>query len=445
MALESLSDLEVELLIEKIKKETAGVSGAKETLNPFEIAQKQVKEACDRLNADPAVYEILKTPMKVLEVSFPVKLDNGTVKTFTGYRSQHNNAVGPFKGGIRFHPGVTLDEVKALSTWMTFKCSVAGIPYGGGKGGVTLDPKDYSTAELERIARGFSEAISPIIGEKVDIPAPDVNTNGQIMSWMVDTYERTVGHSAKGVFTGKPLEFGGSLARTEATGYGVNLAAKQALTKIGKDIKGATYAVQGFGNVGYYTAYYAYKDGAKIVAFSTVDFAVYNENGIDMEKVIADLKANNGAPLTKNNGYGKDITNAELLELDVDVLAPCALENQITSVNADRIKAKIISEGANGPTTPEADAILDAKGIVVVPDILANAGGVVVSYFEWVQNLQGYYWGFDEVQEKETKVLTDAFEYTWKIAKEHNVNLRNAAYMSSIDRIQKAMKLRGWY
>lgn len=414
-----------------------------ETLNPFEIAQKQIKSACDKLNTDPAVYEILKNPMRVLEVSFPVKLDDGTIKTFIGYRSQHNNAVGPFKGGLRFHPAVTKDEVKALSTWMTFKCSVAGIPYGGGKGGMAIDPKKYSKAELERISRGFAEAISPLIGEKVDIPAPDVNTNGQIMSWMVDSYEKIVGHSAKGVFTGKPLEFGGSLARTEATGYGVHLAAKKALDKLNIDVKGATYAVQGFGNVGYYTAYYAYKDGAKIVAFSNTDVAIYNENGIDMEAVIKDYEEN--GRIIENKGYGKDFTNEELLELEVDVLAPCALENQITSENADRIKAKVITEGANGPTTPEADEILYKKGIVVIPDILANAGGVVVSYFEWVQNLQGYYWSFDEVQEKEDTVLSNAFEDVWSIADEFKVDLRNAAYMSSIRRIEKAMKFRGWY
>ena len=416
---------------------------AKETLNPFEITQKQVKSACDKLNADPAVYEILKNPMRVLEVSFPVRLDDGTVKTFTGYRSQHNNAVGPFKGGLRFHPDVTKDEVKALSTWMTFKCSVAGIPYGGGKGGMAIDPKDYSKAELERISKGFAKAISPIIGEKVDIPAPDVNTNGQIMSWMVDAYEEIEGKSAKGVFTGKPLEFGGSLARTEATGYGVNLAAKKALEKLNIDVKGATYAVQGFGNVGFYTAYYAHKDGAKIVAFSNVDVAIYNENGIDMEAVIKDFKEN--GCISENKGYGKDITNAELLELEVDVLTPCALENQITSENADRIKAKAVVEGANGPTTPEADEILFKKGILVVPDILANAGGVVVSYFEWVQNLQSYYWSFEEVQQKENVLLSGAFEDVWALAAEYKVDLRNAAYMKSIERIAKAMKLRGWY
>ena len=416
---------------------------AKETLNPFEIAQKQVKSACDKLNADPAVYEILKNPMRVLEVSFPVRLDDGTVKTFTGYRSQHNNAVGPFKGGLRFHPNVTRDEVKALSTWMTFKCSVAGIPYGGGKGGMAIDPKDYSKAELERISKGFATAISPIIGEKVDIPAPDVNTNGQIMSWMVEAYEKVAGKSTKGVFTGKPLEFGGSLARTEATGYGVHLTAKKALAKLNMDVKGATYAVQGFGNVGFYTAYYAHKDGAKIIAFSNSHVAIYNENGIDMEAVIKDFEEN-GRILT-NKDYGKDITNAELLELEVDVLAPCALENQITSENADRIKAKVITEGANGPTTPEADEILFKKGIVVIPDILANSGGVVVSYFEWVQNLQSYYWSFEEVQQKEDALLSTAFEDVWALADEYKVDLRNAAYMKSIERISKAMKLRGWY
>ena len=416
---------------------------ARETLNPFEIAQKQVKSACDKLNADPAVYEILKNPMRVLEVSFPVRLDDGTVKTFTGYRSQHNNAVGPFKGGLRFHPNVTRDEVKALSTWMTFKCSVAGIPYGGGKGGMAIDPKDYSKAELERISKGFATAISPIIGEKVDIPAPDVNTNGQIMSWMVEAYEKVAGKSTKGVFTGKPLEFGGSLARTEATGYGVHLTAKKALAKLNMDVKGATYAVQGFGNVGFYTAYYAHKDGAKIIAFSNSHVAIYNENGIDMEAVIKDFEEN-GRILT-NKGYGKDITNAELLELEVDVLAPCALENQITSENADRIKAKVITEGANGPTTPEADEILFKKGIVVIPDILANSGGVVVSYFEWVQNLQSYYWSFEEVQQKEDALLSTAFEDVWALADEYKVDLRNAAYMKSIERISKAMKLRGWY
>ncbi|WP_311420005.1 Glu/Leu/Phe/Val family dehydrogenase [Kingella denitrificans] len=418
-------------------------STAKETLNPFEIARKQVKTACDRLNADPAVYEILKNPQRALEVSFPVKLDNGTVKTFTGYRSQHNNAVGPYKGGVRFHPNVNLDEVKALSIWMTIKCCVAGIPYGGGKGGITLDPRDYSEAELERIARAYSEAISPLIGEKIDIPAPDVNTNGKIMSWMVDAYENVVKKSAPGVFTGKPVEFGGSLARTEATGYGVNFAAVQALEKLGKDVKGATYAIQGFGNVGYHTGYYAHQSGAKVVAVSTVDVAIYNENGLDMEALFKEFQEKGF--ITNEAGYGKEISNAELLALDVDVLAPCALENQLTSENAGKVRAKIVVEGANGPTTPEADAILRQNGVLVVPDILANCGGVVVSYFEWVQNLQGYYWEFDEVQEKETVVLRRAFRDIWNLAQEYDVDLRTASYMMSIRRVEKAMKLRGWY
>ena len=415
-------------------------SAAKETLNPFEIARKQVKTACDRLNADPAVYEILKSPQRVLEVTFPVKLDNGTVKTFTGYRSQHNNAVGPYKGGVRFHPNVNLDEVKALSIWMTIKCCVAGIPYGGGKGGITLDPRDYSEAELERIARAYSEAISPLIG---DIPAPDVNTNGKIMSWMVDAYENVVKKAAPGVFTGKPVEFGGSLARTEATGYGVNFAAVQALEKLGKDVKGATYAIQGFGNVGYHTGYYAHQSGAKVVAVSTVDVAIYNENGLDMEALFKEFQEKGF--ITNEAGYGKEISNAELLALDVDVLAPCALENQLTSENAGKVRAKIVVEGANGPTTPEADAILRQNGVLVVPDILANCGGVVVSYFEWVQNLQGYYWEFDEVQEKETVVLRRAFRDIWNLAQEYDVDLRTASYMMSIRRVEKAMKLRGWY
>ena len=418
-------------------------SAAKETLNPFEIARKQVKTACDRLNADPAVYEILKSPQRVLEVTFPVKLDNGTVKTFTGYRSQHNNAVGPYKGGVRFHPNVNLDEVKALSIWMTIKCCVAGIPYGGGKGGITLDPRDCSEAELERIARAYSEAISPLIGEKIDIPAPDVNTNGKIMSWMVDAYENVVKKSAPGVFTGKPVEFGGSLARTEATGYGVNFAAVQALEKLGKDVKGATYAIQGFGNVGYHTGYYAHQSGAKVVAVSTVDVAIYNENGLDMEALFKEFQEKGF--ITNEAGYGKEISNAELLALDVDVLAPCALENQLTSENAGKVRAKIVVEGANGPTTPEADAILRQNGVLVVPDILANCGGVVVSYFEWVQNLQGYYWEFDEVQEKETVVLRRAFRDIWNLAQEYDVDLRTASYMMSIRRVEKAMKLRGWY
>ncbi len=416
------------------------VKNVKESLNPFEIAQRQVKNACDKLGADPAVYEILKNPMRVHEVSFPVKMDDGSVRTIVGYRSQHNNACGPYKGGIRFHPAVNLDEVKALSTWMTFKCSVTGVPYGGGKGGIAIDPKDFSEAELERISRGFAAALAPYIGEKVDIPAPDVNTNGKIMAWMVDEYEKVTGEYAPGVFTGKPVEFGGSLARTEATGYGVAIMAKAALERLNIDFKGAKVAVQGFGNVGSYAAYYAHQMGAKVVAISDINVTIYNEDGIDVEKLFADPVR----PVA-NNGYGKEITKEEFFALPVDAILPCALENQITSANADSIKAKVVCEGANGPTTPEADAILAKNGVLLVPDILANAGGVTVSYFEWVQNLQRFSWSFEDVQKKQEDLMYKAFDDIWNLMKEFNVDMRTAAYMMSIRRIQVAMKYRGWY
>lgn len=416
------------------------VKNVKESLNPFEIAQRQVKNACDKLGADPAVYEILKNPMRVHEVSFPVKMDDGSVKTIVGYRSQHNNACGPYKGGIRFHPAVNLDEVKALSTWMTFKCSVTGVPYGGGKGGIAIDPKDFSEAELERISRGFAAALAPYIGEKVDIPAPDVNTNGKIMAWMVDEYEKVTGEYAPGVFTGKPVEFGGSLARTEATGYGVAIMAKAAIEKLGIDFQGATVAVQGFGNVGSYAALYAHQLGAKVVAISDINVTIYNENGIDVYALFKDPVR----PVA-NNGYGKEITKEEFFALPVDAILPCALENQITSANADSIKAKVVCEGANGPTTPEADAILAKNGVLLVPDILANAGGVTVSYFEWVQNLQRFSWSFDDVQKKQEDLMYKAFDDIWNLMKEFNVDMRTAAYMMSIRRIQVAMKYRGWY
>lgn len=414
---------------------------AKESLNPFEIAQRQVKNACDKLGTDPAVYEILKNPMRVMELSFPVKMDDGTIRTFTGYRSQHNNACGPYKGGLRFHPDVNLDEVKALSTWMTFKCSVTGIPYGGGKGGLAIDPKDFSTGELERISRGFAKALAPFIGEKVDIPAPDVNTNGQIMAWMVDEYEKVTGNFAPGVLTGKPVDFFGSLARTEATGYGVAIMAREAAAKKGMDLKTATVAVQGYGNVGSYAALYISQMGAKVVAVSDSSCMLYDENGIDIPALDEYVKANKHL-----KGFGcTEMDRGELLTQNVDILMPCALENQITSENAKDIKAKIISEGANGPTTPEADEILKGNGILVIPDILANSGGVTVSYFEWVQNLMRYTWSFEEVQSKQDVLMIKAFEDIWTLMHEHDVDMRTAAYMMSIKRIATAMKYRGWY
>ncbi|HSQ87345.1 Glu/Leu/Phe/Val dehydrogenase [Romboutsia sp.] len=414
---------------------------AEKTLNVFEIARLQVKNACDKLGADSAVYEILKNPMRVMEVSFPVKMDDGTTKSFTGYRSQHNNACGPFKGGLRFHPAVCMDEVKALSTWMTFKCSVVGIPYGGGKGGMAIDPRDYSEAELERISRGFARAIAPIIGEKEDIPAPDVNTNGQIMSWMVDEYAQATGEFQPGVFTGKPVDFYGSLARTEATGYGVAIMAMEAAKKLDIDLNNVTVAVQGFGNVGSYAGMYIEEAGAKVVAVGDHTGTIVNKNGIDMKALMEYSKINRGI-----KGFpGAELTEEDILTMDVDILMPCALENQLTSKNAEDVKAKIISEGANGPTTPEADEIFFKKGITLIPDILANSGGVTVSYFEWVQNLSRYNWSFEEVQTKQKKLMVDAFEDIWSLAKEYEVDMRTAAYMMSIKRIADAMKMRGWY
>ncbi|MEF9991815.1 MAG: Glu/Leu/Phe/Val family dehydrogenase [Paraclostridium sp.] len=414
---------------------------AEKTLNVLEIARSQVKTACDKLGADPAVYEILKNPMRVLEVSFPVKMDNGTIRTFTGYRSQHNNACGPFKGGLRFHPAVCMDEVKALSTWMTFKCSVVGIPYGGGKGGMAIDPTEFSQGELERISRGFARSIAPIIGEKEDIPAPDVNTNGQIMAWMVDEYANVTGEFQPGVFTGKPVDFYGSLARNEATGYGVATMAMEAAKKKGIDVSNVTVGLQGFGNVGSFAGMYIDEAGAKVIYVEDHTGTIYNKDGIDMKALMAYNKEHRcikGFP-------GAEAFDGSVITTEVDILMPCALENQITSANAADIKAKIVCEGANGPTTPEADHILFEKGITLIPDILANSGGVTVSYFEWVQNLMRYNWSFDEVQEKQKVLMIKAFEEIWALAGDHNVEMRTAAYMMSIKRIADAMKLRGWY
>ena len=448
---------------------------AEKTLNVFEIAQLQVKHACDKLGTDPAVYEILKNPMRVMEFNFPVKMDDGTIKTFTGYRSQHNNACGPFKGGLRFHPNVTKDEVKALSTWMTFKCGVTGIPYGGGKGGMAIDPNDYSKGELERISRGFAAALAPFVGEKVDVPAPDVNTNGEIMSWMVDEHAKVTGEFAPGTYTGKPVDFYGSLARTEATGYGlvyfteemmnannmsfagkrvvisgsgnVAIYATQKATelgaKVGIDIKGAKVALQGCGNVGSYAGMYIEEFGAKVVIVGDHTGTITNPDGIDMKALMAYI------PTTPNRGIkgfpGAEATDQNVLTADVDLLMPCALENQLTAENANDVKAKVVCEGANGPTTPGADEIFAQKGITLVPDILANSGGVTVSYYEWVQNLQRDSWSFEEVQAKQEKAMKKAFDAIWAIKEEYNVDMRTAAYMSSIKRVADAMKRRGWY
>lgn len=418
---------------------------AENKINPFETAQQQVKAACDKLGTPPEVYEIIKNPIRVMEVAIPVKMDDGTIRTFIGYRSQHNDAVGPFKGGVRFHQDVNVDEVKALSTWMTFKCGVVGIPYGGGKGGVIVDPYELSEGELERLARGYARAIAPIIGEKIDIPAPDVGTTGQVMAWMVDEYEKTTGRFEPGVFTGKPVTYYGSLARTEATGFGVAIMAKYAAEKLNIDLKGIPIAVQGFGNVGTYAAMYMEEMGAKVVAVSDVSCTLISQNGLDIKALMEYARQNKAKVITGFEGAEREMDRDAIMSMEVDILMPCALENVIKADNADAIKAKIVSEGANGPTTLEADKIMNEKGILVIPDILANAGGVTVSYFEWVQNLMRYNWTFQEVQEKQEKSMIKAFDDIWDLKEQHKTDMRTAAYMMSIKRVADAMKLRGWY
>ena len=411
-----------------------------ESLNPFEIVQQQICEAGKCLVLDPAIEEILKEPKRVLIVSFPVKMDDGSTKVFKGLRSQHNDAIGPCKGGIRFHPDVTIDEVKALSMWMTFKCGVVGLPYGGGKGGVICNPKEMSQGELERVSRGFIEAISSIIGPDKDIPAPDVYTNSQTMAWMMDTFSRLKGSNQFGVITGKPLILGGSLGRNEATAQGCIYTIIKVAEKLNLTLKGASVAVQGYGNAGFISARLLHELGCKLVAVSDSCGAVYNEAGIDPH-ILYNHKRTTGSCI--NFQDYKRITNEELLELPVDILVPAALENQITSVNAARIKAKIVAEAANGPTTPEADKILFANGTMVLPDILANAGGVTVSYFEWVQNLMNYYWSEQEVLDKLQVIMFNAFEKVYEASKQFQVDMRTAAYIVSISRVAQAIKVRG--
>ncbi|MGI6114486.1 MAG: Glu/Leu/Phe/Val family dehydrogenase [Mahellales bacterium] len=412
------------------------------TLNPFFIAQQQIKAACDKLNLDDSVYEILKQPQRVIEVCIPVKMDDGTTKVFKGYRSQHNDAVGPTKGGLRFHPDVTKDEVKALSMWMTFKCNAIGLPYGGAKGGVIVDPRKLTMGELERLSRGYMRAISRLVGEDTDIPAPDVNTNGQVMAWMLDEYNRIMGKNVPGIITGKPIAIGGSLGRTEATGFGVAFMTREAAKRVALDLDGAEVAVQGFGNVGSYSALKLQEYGCKIVAITNSRAGIYNKNGIDIEKLFEYY--DNTGNITGFPGaqpYDKE----KLITMRCDILLPCGLENVITSENASEVKAKIIVEGANGPTTPEADKILEEMGVLVIPDILANAGGVTASYFEWVQNLMNYYWPQEEVLGKEETLMVKAFDEIYDITKKVNVTMRVGAYMHSIKRVSQAMKLKGWY
>lgn len=409
--------------------------------NPLEAAQEQLATAAGYLKLDPRIHAILREPQRVLEVSIPVHMDDGTIKIFKGWRSQHCDAVGPTKGGIRFHQNVTLDEVKALSIWMTFKCGVVGLPYGGGKGGVIVDPRELSANELERLSRGYIKAIATFVGSDRDIPAPDVNTNAQIMAWMSDEYNTIKGHSEPGVFTGKPISIGGSLGRGAATGRGVAFSTREAAKKLGIDLAQAKVVVQGYGNVGSWAARLIHEMGGKVIAVSDVNGGIFAEKGLDIDALdayVASKKSVVDMPGTKS------LSGKELLEIPCDILVPAALENQITAENAPKLNCKLIVEGANGPTTPEADKILQERGITVVPDILANAGGVTVSYFEWVQNLSSYYWPEEEVNEKLERLMVKAFGEVWDMYQKHPVDMRTAAYMVSINRIAEAIKAKGW-
>lgn len=412
--------------------------------NPFEIAQHQFDIAADILDLDHGMRAILRVPQRELTVRFPVTMDDGSVRVFTGYRVQHNITRGPAKGGIRYHPAVDVDEVRALAMWMSWKCALVNIPYGGAKGGIVVDPKQLSTFELERMTRRFASEISLLIGPEKDIPAPDVGTNAQIMAWIMDTISMHRGYTVPAVVTGKPIDVFGSLGRTDATGRGVSISAREAAKHLGIKLEDATVVVQGFGNVGNASAVLMRKMGAKIIAVSDVSGGYYNPHGLDVPAMLQYAEQNKSL-----EGYGEPglerVTNAELLELKCDILVPAALENQITGANADRIKARIIVEGANGPTTPAADEVLYDRGVFVVPDILANAGGVTVSYFEWVQGLQEFFWSEEEINERLERIMMRSFASVLELALTHRVPLRTAAYMVAVKRVADATLIRGIY
>ena len=414
-----------------------------EKINPFETAKKQVDIASKYLNLEPGFVEKLKNTKRELIVHFPVKMDNGLVKVFTGYRVQHDVSRGPAKGGLRYHPDVDLDEVRALAMWMTWKSAVVNIPFGGAKGGVQCNPKEMSLSEIEHMTRRFTWEISIMLGPEQDIPAPDVYTNPQVMAWIMDTYSILRGYSVPGVVTGKPIELGGSLGRFEATGRGVVITSLEVLKYLKKSVEGARVAIQGCGNVGGIAARYFDRLGAKVIAISDSKGGIYNEKGLDVKKVL-DGKSQHQC-LVCDRKEESEITNQELLELECDILVPAALEHQITEKNASRIKTKIIAEGANGPTTPEADEILNGKGIFIVPDILANAGGVTVSYFEWVQNLQELIWSEEEVLERLTRIMQRSFKEVLEISLSKEIPMRTAALVLGIGRVAEATRLRGIY
>ena len=408
----------------------------------FNAMLQEFDGAARLLGLDPGIWKVLTHPKRQICVSCPVQMDNGEIEVFTGYRVQYNITLGPAKGGIRYHPGVTLDEVTALAAWMTWKCAVAGVPFGGGKGGIICDPTRMSRGEIERLTRRYVAEIIDSIGPDKDIPAPDVNTNEQIMAWFMDTYSMHMGTTITGVVTGKPVELGGSLGRREATGRGVMITTREAAKHLGINIKGATVAVQGFGNVGSISADLLADIGAKIVAVTDWKGGVYNAKGLDIKKLIEH---------TQQHKTVAGFPGAEALEpskifgLDVDILIPAALENQITGANAGDIKAKIIAEGANGPTTPEAHQALHSRGVFVIPDILANAGGVTTSYFEWVQDRHGYFWEEHEVNERLERKMVDAFNAVFEMSKKYKTDMRTAAYIVAISKVATVTKMRGMY
>jgi glutamate dehydrogenase (NAD(P)+) len=410
--------------------------------NPYDIALTQLRRVADVFDIDPNLVDVLGHCKKAVEVSVPVGMDNGTTEVFTGYRVTHNIARGPSKGGVRYHPDVTVDEIKALAMWMTWKCALMGIPFGGAKGGVVVDPKKLSRGEKERLTRRYTSEIINEIGPEKDIPAPDVGTDGSVMAWIFDTYSMNVGHSVLGVVTGKPLTIGGSLGREEATARGGLFCIRDAVAKQGNRLDEMSVAVQGFGNVGSYLAKFLGEEGAKVVAISDSSVALHNPKGIDVAAAFAH-KREHGT--LRGLASADVITADELLTLDVDVLAPCALEQVITERNADQVKASIICEGANGPVTPGADAILEDKGVLILPDVLANAGGVVVSYFEWVQGLQEYFWKETEVNAKLNDIVSRAFEETWETSIARGIPMRMASYGLAVQRVAEATLTRGIY
>lgn len=421
-----------------------------ETLNVLESARLQIKKASEKLNLDPAVYELLKEPQRVIEVSLPVKMDDGSLKVFKGYRSSHNTALGPSKGGIRFHENVSLDEVKALSTWMSLKSALLNLPYGGGKGGICVDPEKLSERELEILSRKYVRSMYKYLGDRIDIPAPDVNTNAKTMSWFIDEYITLNGEKQDlGTFTGKPLVLGGSEGRSEATGFGVVVNTKYACKKLGIDLQKAKIGLQGFGNVASFTFKYLQESGAKVQYLSIRDpeaengrSGLYCQEGFSYEE-LNDYREKNKTLV----GYpkAKKITDEEFFTNSYDILIPAALENVITKDMAKKLKVKLIVEGANGPVTPEADQLLFDEGTILVPDILANSGGVLVSYYEWVQNQYGYYWTKEEVQEKQEKDMLLAIEKIYQCKDKYKVSLRTASYMVAVEKLAKAMELRAWY